>query len=702
MPEVSVIVPIYNVEKYLSKCIDSIINQTFKDIEIICVNDGSTDNSLKILEKYALKESRIKIINQKHLGPSSARNAGLNAANGEYIVFVDSDDWVENNLVELAYNKISAEKADVVIYSYNNVEEGEAKPFEYVCSVLKYYEKKNINFTDLISINHCIWDRMFRKKFLTDNNIKFPDKITCNEDGFFNLLCLFYNAKYCCLPEILYNYLCTRKGSIMADALHIIRDNIYTCKYFISSDIYKNASDKFKAAVLNTFLNNLNYKYSQEKYRLYRPIYNYQLAKFFKYLSETVDKDILKSTPYPEMVKKHSNIKYFLNHLFSIENIYKKSIKIKQITLCFWKFKFKINHNKSDKKEIKRFNNNPIGKNSILIVEANVCHGETISGYAKMFSELGYDVDIITTPEVYQEKPFCRLEKQYYQNIYSISGEKINKALCLSKIKDYKHIFFNSYQLYYNNTFRDNTITIFEFFDKIVSPQNGFLALEHHLDKIDTDMCKEKRIIQLGNIRPNVVFCNSHYYGKFEKHEKNNITQFIIVGSINAYRKNFDLLIKSAKELLDKNVENFHINIIGSGKIIIPKRLQKNISCLGRLSFDEMFNYVEKSDFILALLDPDDDTHLRYLEDGTSGTFQLSYGFCKPILIHSKFAKKHYYNESNSVIYHEDFTKSLEKCINMSNTEYSNCVENLKNTIQEIENTSIKNLKEVLTLHNKD
>ena len=94
MSEISVIIPVYNSEKYIKKCLDSLLNQTFKNFEIICVNDGSVDNSLKILEEYKLKDHRIVLINSKNEGLGSARNKALDVAKGRYIIFVDSDDWV--------------------------------------------------------------------------------------------------------------------------------------------------------------------------------------------------------------------------------------------------------------------------------------------------------------------------------------------------------------------------------------------------------------------------------------------------------------------------------------------------------------------------------------------------------------------------------------------------------------------------------
>ena len=123
MAKVSVIIPVYNIEKYLKKCLDSVTNQTFSDIEIICVNDGSTDNSLSILEEYAKKDNRIKIINKENGGLSSAWNAGLNEVSSEYVTFVDGDDWIDTKTFKLAYEAMINNKVDYVCWGANIVPE---------------------------------------------------------------------------------------------------------------------------------------------------------------------------------------------------------------------------------------------------------------------------------------------------------------------------------------------------------------------------------------------------------------------------------------------------------------------------------------------------------------------------------------------------------------------------------------------------
>ena len=112
---ISLIIPVYNVEKYLARCLDSVINQTFKDLEIICIDDGSTDNSSDILQNYALKDERIVVIRQANAGLSAVRNVGISRAKGEYICFIDSDDWIDFDFCEKLYNSAEKHSADIAV-----------------------------------------------------------------------------------------------------------------------------------------------------------------------------------------------------------------------------------------------------------------------------------------------------------------------------------------------------------------------------------------------------------------------------------------------------------------------------------------------------------------------------------------------------------------------------------------------------------
>ncbi len=195
--KVSVIIPVYNAAQYLERCLDSVINQTLKDIEIICINDCSTDNSLEILEEYASKDNRIKIIDFKeNKGVAAARNAGINEAQGEYIGFVDPDDYIDSDFYAQLYKKAYETKADIVKGNDINVVycDGTKKMLPQNESIKEHKINFWVQFTTAI----------FKKDFLIKNNIEFPEEMNVCEDIVFvtksailtNLIEIVPNANY--------------------------------------------------------------------------------------------------------------------------------------------------------------------------------------------------------------------------------------------------------------------------------------------------------------------------------------------------------------------------------------------------------------------------------------------------------------------------------------------------------------------------
>lgn len=195
--KVSVIIPVYNAAQYLERCLDSVINQTLKDIEIICINDCSTDNSLEILEEYASKDNRIKIIDFKeNKGVAAARNAGINEAQGEYIGFVDPDDYIDSDFYAQLYKKAYETKADIVKCNDINVVycDGTKKMLPQNESIKEHKINFWVQFTTAI----------FKKDFLIKNNIEFPEEMNVCEDIVFvtksailtNLIEIVPNANY--------------------------------------------------------------------------------------------------------------------------------------------------------------------------------------------------------------------------------------------------------------------------------------------------------------------------------------------------------------------------------------------------------------------------------------------------------------------------------------------------------------------------
>ncbi|MBZ9570447.1 glycosyltransferase [Methanobrevibacter sp. TMH8] len=191
--KISIIIPVYNSEKYLEKCLDSVINQTLEDIEIICINDGSTDSSFNILEKYSNMDNRIIIIDKSHGGAGSSRNKGIQHARGEFILFVDSDDWIKNNTSELLYNSAKAKNTDIIIFKMLNFDDKNNKYFKdsiYDLLILKkFYNGDIFSYDDIsaniFSISTATTNKFYKKSFLDQINGQFAEGFIFEDNPFF-------------------------------------------------------------------------------------------------------------------------------------------------------------------------------------------------------------------------------------------------------------------------------------------------------------------------------------------------------------------------------------------------------------------------------------------------------------------------------------------------------------------------------------
>nr|WP_288248025.1 glycosyltransferase [uncultured Romboutsia sp.] len=223
-PKVSIIVPIYNSEKYMSKCIESILNQTLSEIEIILVNDGSTDNSRKIIENYAKKDNRIKVIHQQNSGPSVARNKGIRIAKGKYIGFVDSDDYIEPNMYEELYNNANNKNIEVAMCSYN--EKHLYNDIEYVIKPKldsnRIYEKEDIKqgIISTFSKNdnygfYSLCNKLYLKEWLIKENLTIDTNRDHGEDWWFNINVFSKLNSFVYIDKVLYNYVHSNNNSLM-------------------------------------------------------------------------------------------------------------------------------------------------------------------------------------------------------------------------------------------------------------------------------------------------------------------------------------------------------------------------------------------------------------------------------------------------------------------------------------------------------
>lgn len=220
--KVSVIIPVYNVDKYLKRCLDSVINQTLKDIEIIILNDGSTDNSEEIILEYASQDERIQYYKHKNIGLGPTRNKGIEYAKGEYLSFIDSDDYVSLHMLETLYTRAKKENADVVcgqvLLEYENGYQILRQDF---CNILSYSlktqgrEKFIREYYFGRKFSHNAWDKIYKTKMIKENKIKFGDNNRIfAEDNFFQLQVLQYANIISFVSQNLYYYI-QRDNSIM-------------------------------------------------------------------------------------------------------------------------------------------------------------------------------------------------------------------------------------------------------------------------------------------------------------------------------------------------------------------------------------------------------------------------------------------------------------------------------------------------------
>lgn len=203
MPLISVIVPVYRVEKYLHRCVESILAQTYTNLEIILVNDGSPDNSGKICDKYAKKDSRIKVIHKKNGGVSSARNAGLKIVIGNYVTFIDSDDYISESYIHTLFSSIK--DSDICCCMYREITEA-GKTIRVVenlkkTTVMPVNENFNYCFTQC---NMMIFGKLFKKSIL--NNLWFDNNVSLGEDSLFFAKAILNSKSITYIPNILYSY----------------------------------------------------------------------------------------------------------------------------------------------------------------------------------------------------------------------------------------------------------------------------------------------------------------------------------------------------------------------------------------------------------------------------------------------------------------------------------------------------------------
>jgi glycosyltransferase involved in cell wall biosynthesis len=254
-PKVSIVVPIYNSEKWLDECISSLSNQTIKDIEIICVNDGSTDHSADIIADHAQKDPRIRVITQKNQGVAAARNRGLELARGEFVAFVDSDDFVDSDCYKKAYIDATNTEADITAFGYNIFNSNGVKR-RHTLRKIQYDDALEAWFSERGG-RPFIWNKLFRKAFLEETGVKFEKGISFNEDVFFQFRVFARAKKVAFIPDKLYFYRTENKKSLSrgTDAFKKLSFNLRGYRVVIDDWKTLENTKKYKSNLFKATLN---------------------------------------------------------------------------------------------------------------------------------------------------------------------------------------------------------------------------------------------------------------------------------------------------------------------------------------------------------------------------------------------------------------------------------------------------------------
>lgn len=331
-PTISIIVPVYNVEKYLYKCLNSILNQEFSNIEIIIIDDGSSDDSKKIIQEYEVKDGRVKAIYQSNQGVSAARNKGIEIAKGKYIGFVDSDDYIELDMYKEMYEKAEEVKADIVVCNVRDIFHNNTRTslnlYEGLISIEDIKPKEFLK-EKYFNLGTAVWHKIFRRSLIEENNIRFINyNEVSSEDTIFNLQAMLKAKTIYCIDKPLYNYI-IRDDSLTKS--NMAKENmVYRCGNVvdvINKYCERNIIDTGNYIEYITYwqlINSLSYVYPKNLRNLSLAIKEYSSNRFYR-------------SSLKKLVLSNSLDVYFINQKKQYSTLYKLFDKLFAF-LCFINF----------------------------------------------------------------------------------------------------------------------------------------------------------------------------------------------------------------------------------------------------------------------------------------------------------------------------------------------------------------------------
>lgn len=759
---VSVIIPVYNTEPYLEECLESACNQTLKSLEIICVDDGSTDKSLSILKKFADQDSRIRVISQANQGASHARNVGIQQAKGKFIYFLDSDDYLAPEALETLVNTMEARELEILLFNANVFGEGGVE--ENRLQNEKGYFRRVHDYPTV-----CKGENLFRmlmenqeytasvplilttSTFLKDNSLLFYDDII-HEDELFVFECLLLAFKAGYINKSFY-YRRVRQGSVMdlrrSEKMTFSVFSLFIC---VKQMLQLCHSAEFKEENEEAVFSNIERMIGDCRDRYER----LDVVARIKLLEMTgKDKFLFKSliiVPYEDhasilrlqaaVEQRDETLRMLEAEGRKKEALQTELMEIKtsrgfRLLTKYYQARILIRNGlamllhgnrKTEKSEslstatdiatepetdsesdprnlLNRYylmtgetidlHNLAGAENSVLIVEFNDYHGECIPGLYRYLADMHYDVDFLIHEGAYTEKA---LDMIHCNRVYHCDVELMALLLQHLLIERYKFVIFNSNAF----TWKGKWHTVLQEFPFLKQYLDKIYVLEHQMEYLDRTLLEMGHVFVLTDKLPvdkRLIPVNCHWFGNTGLPSKNKVPRFISVGAIEPARKNFKKLLDAVRNLNDHGITNFRITVIGLGSLVnIDPQIRHFFSVWGRVTYSTLYDEMRKSDFLLTLLDPENPDHDRYITRGTSGSFQLIYGFSKPCLIAEKFADVYGFSSENAVVYmgNNDLGMAMQKAIAMTDVEYDRIRNNLITMSRAIYNQSFANLKRVL------
>ena len=428
VPKVSIILPIYNEEVYLEQCLNSICNQTLRDIEIICVDDGSTDHSLDILKEYAQKDSRIRVFRQENQFAGVARNNGMRYANGQYLLFLDSDDFFELDMIEKLYNRAEKDNLDIVLCRYNFFDNAEGKivekDFTYDNSFLcekDVFEGTDLKHSAIFQLtNGWAWDKLFRAEFVREQRYHFSE-FRSSEDGFFVYMLFAKAKKIGYLDERLIHQRINNKVSLSNTLdknwingfrmLNLIKEEMERCGIY---SLYQSSFFTFVLSFVKWYMGAMNTTEAVKKSYSYIKQELEPEYKIMKYPREKILHPNLME--WYEKVNKYSLEEYLFLELKNRDKIIQEYAK---------------NHNQLVKERKWVFPYKVIEKDKIVVLygagEIGKCYYEQLngSGYCRKLIWIDSRYEKFINTELDVQNPDEVLEEELDYIIVAIKNEKV-------------------------------------------------------------------------------------------------------------------------------------------------------------------------------------------------------------------------------------------------------------------------------------